>query len=76
VRCISLWGDSESRAFLWDNGRMIDLSSLPEVKAAGWSELTNAMGINDHGQIVGYGLRAGELRNFLLTPEPPLASGR
>jgi hypothetical protein len=55
---------------------MIDLSSLPEVKAAGWSELTNAMGINDHGQIVGYGLRAGELRNFLLTPEPPLASGR
>jgi probable HAF family extracellular repeat protein len=72
-----VWGDRwEERAFLWDNGRMIDLSSLPEVKAAGWSELTEAMGINDHGQIVGYGIRAGELRNFLLTPEPPLANGR
>jgi len=53
---------------------MIDLSSLPEVKAAGWSELTEAMGINDHGQIVGYGIRARELRNFLLTPAPPLAN--
>jgi len=71
-----VWGDSEKRAFLWDNGRMIDLSSLPEVKAAGWSELIDAMGINDHGQIVGYGIRAGELRNFLLTPVPPLANGR
>ncbi len=72
-----VWGHRwEERAFLWDNGRMIDLSSLPEVQAAGWSKLYDAMGINDHGQIVGYGIRAGELRNFLLTPAPPLANGR
>jgi probable HAF family extracellular repeat protein len=71
-----IWGDTEQRhAFLWDHGNMIDLSSLPEVMAAGWSELTEAKGINDHGQIVGFGVREGKDHVFLLTPEPPIANG-
>jgi probable HAF family extracellular repeat protein len=70
------WGDSkEHHAVLWDHGRIIDLSSLPEVKAAGWSELTEAKGINDHGQIVGFGVREGKPHVFLLAPSPPLANG-
>ena len=73
-----IWGDTQQRrAFLWDHGKMIDLSSLPDVKAAGWSELTEAVGINDQGQIVGFGVREGKGRFFfLLTPVPPLANGR
>jgi len=72
------WGDTQQRrAFLWDHGKMIDLSSLPDVKAAGWSELTEAVGINDQGQIVGFGVHEGKGRFFfLLTPVPPLANGR
>lgn len=70
------WGDTKQKhAFLWDHGNMIDLSSLPEVKAAGWSDLTEAWGINDLGQIVGIGVREGNDHVFLLTPEPPVANG-
>jgi len=76
-----IWGDTVQRhAFLWDHGNMIDLSSLPDVKAAGWSEMTEAIGINDQGQIIGLGSRESEadfaLYPFLLTPVPPLANGR
>jgi probable HAF family extracellular repeat protein len=70
------WGDTrQKRAFLWDHGNMIDLSSLPDVKAAGWSELTEAADINDQGQIVGFGVRDGKHHIFLLTPEPPIVNG-
>jgi len=70
------WSDTQQRrAFLWDHGKMIDLSALPEVREAGWSELTEAMDINDKGQIVGFGLREGKVHVFLLTPAPPLANG-
>jgi probable HAF family extracellular repeat protein len=34
---------------------------------ADWN-LEEASGINDHGQIVGYGLHHGQERAFLLTP--------
>jgi len=71
------WGDTRQKhAFLWEHGNMIDLSSLPDVKAAGWSKLTEAVDINDQGQIVGFGVREGKGRVFLLTPEPPLANER
>jgi probable HAF family extracellular repeat protein len=70
------WGDTQQRrAFLWDHGKMIDLSSLPEVKEAGWLELTEAVEINDQGQIVGFGVHEGKDRVFLLTPAPPVANG-
>lgn len=64
-------GDSESRhAFLWQNGRMTDLSELPAVKAAGWTQLRMASGINDLGQIVGIGTREDGLHGFLMTLQP------
>ena len=58
--------DDEARAFLWENGQLMDLNDLiPENSA--W-ELWNAQGINDRGQIVGTGLHDGQFRAFFLTP--------
>jgi probable HAF family extracellular repeat protein len=64
-------------AFLFENGMMTDLSTLPEVLAAGWESLIDAEEINDLGQIVGNGVHNGTTHAFLLTPsgevaEPPL----
>jgi len=66
-------GWSEARfgwlsAFVWRKGHMVRLSrQLEPVTGAGWV-LHAATGINDKGQIVGYGTRYGEPRVFLLTP--------
>jgi len=57
-------------AFMFDGQAMTDLSLLPEVAAAGWSELSYANDINNAGQIVGYGQINGEQHAFLLTPVP------
>ncbi len=58
-------------SFLYDNGTITDLSLLEPVVAAGWSELSVA-GINNHGQIVGWGHLEGSpgggSRAFLLSP--------
>jgi probable HAF family extracellular repeat protein len=55
-------------AFLYSNGELIDLNGLiPE--ASGWI-LQTAAAINDAGEIVGYGEADGEVRAFLLTPNP------
>jgi probable HAF family extracellular repeat protein len=61
-----------SHAFLWtpDEG-MQDLDKAPGVKDSGW-HLDHAEGINDAGQIVGWG---GD-RAFLLTPVKLLCEGR
>jgi probable HAF family extracellular repeat protein len=61
---------SDRRAFLWVKGQMIDLSQLPEVKAAGWISLIRASAINDLGQIVGIGIREDGQHSFLLTLQP------
>jgi probable HAF family extracellular repeat protein len=54
------------RAIIWHNGTAWDLNDLvPEN--AGWV-LRSAEGINDRGQIVGFGIFQGETRAFLLTP--------
>jgi probable HAF family extracellular repeat protein len=53
-------------AFLYITGKMQDLNNLIPADS-GW-ELTNAAGINDSGQIVGYGLINGQTHAFLLTP--------
>jgi probable HAF family extracellular repeat protein len=59
-------------AALFRNGTMIDLNPLLPA-GSGW-ELTEARGINDSGQIVGYGTFAGQYpRAFLLRPVPPPA---
>jgi hypothetical protein len=66
-----------THAFLYSRGKMQDLNNLL-ASHSGWV-LASANGINDYGQIVGYGF--GPLPNgphaFLLTPkEPILASAR
>ena len=72
-------GASAMRAFLWTqaSAAMSDLNELIPVNA-GWV-LTEARGVNDSGVIVGNGLRNGQPRAFVLTPDsgpdlaPPVA---
>ena len=60
------------RAFLYKNGATLDLTSLIDP-TSGWV-LNSATGINDQGQIVGYGtLTVGTtstMHAFLMTPVP------
>ncbi len=54
-------------ATIWDHSHgMRDINSLIQPNS-GWL-LLEATDVNDAGQIVGYGLRRGELHGFLLTP--------
>ncbi|MDQ2799635.1 MAG: PEP-CTERM sorting domain-containing protein, partial [Armatimonadota bacterium] len=55
-------------AFLWRNGHMTDLNRAG-LSASGWT-LTEAVGINASGQIVGTGFRNHRYHAFLLTPLP------
>ena len=55
-------------ACLWSDGATIDLNGVIEGDSEWW--LQRAMGINDSGQIVGYGLLNGSPRAFILTPVP------
>lgn len=63
-------GRSDNFAFLWTDGLMRDLRDLLPADA-GW-ELDEAIGINNAGQIVGFGRFVGEVggirRAFLMTP--------
>ena len=61
--------DSPLRAFIYNDGLMQDLNELIPAES-GWL-LTEAKGINESGQIVGYGFINGERRAFLLTPVKP-----
>jgi probable HAF family extracellular repeat protein len=55
-------------AFLWQNGTTYDLNTLLFNAGSGWT-LQFATGINDKGQIVGYGLNPqGQTHAFLLNP--------
>ncbi len=58
----------DQTAFLWESstGQTIDLNTLLP-SGSGW-QLATATGINDDGQIVGYGYRGGHLRGFLMSP--------
>jgi len=58
--------DSPLAAFIYSDGVMQDLNKLIPADS-GWL-LTEAKGINQSGQIVGYGFLDGERRAFLLTP--------
>jgi probable HAF family extracellular repeat protein len=53
-------------AFLYREGRMLDLNDLIPT-GTGWV-LTDAVDINNSGQIVGNGYLRGAVRQFLLTP--------
>jgi len=65
----SLTADNRQHAFLYSDGTMQDLNHLIPADS-GW-ELIRATGINDAGQIVGYGRIGGQTRAFLLTPPSP-----
>lgn len=56
----------KAHAFIYGGGTLDDLNlSIPS--GSGW-ELSWAFGINNHGQIAGYGQINGSFRAFLLTP--------
>jgi probable HAF family extracellular repeat protein len=57
---------STARAVLWQGGVAFDLNNL--VTRGDWT-LIGATAINDLGQIAGVGLRGGQRRAFLLTPQ-------
>lgn len=60
-------GSLDLHAFLYSDGTLRDLNSLMPKNSGWW--LQNATAINGVGQIVGYGMRNGRQRAFLLTPE-------
>jgi probable HAF family extracellular repeat protein len=61
-----------SRAFIFDGSKMLDLNDLIPA-GSGWANLEAAVGINDNGQIAGYGTYPdGSYHAFLLTPSVPL----
>jgi hypothetical protein len=55
-------------AVIWREGRTTSLALLPEALAAGWTHLRSAYDINDDGVIVGYGIKDGQERGFMLVP--------
>jgi probable HAF family extracellular repeat protein len=58
-------GDLAVHAFLWDGTSMLDLNTLT-LNGSAW-DLQSAEGINDSGQITGYGSIGGHTHAFLLT---------
>jgi probable HAF family extracellular repeat protein len=66
------FGDSPRHAWVWQSGVMKDLNTeIPQ--GTGWV-LTEAYGINNNGQIVGYGFKDGKIRGFMLTPTASAAA--
>lgn len=63
-------GTGGNRAFVWNpvDGFRDLLENV--VNPAGWSQLWEARGINESGQIVGIGTINGEIRGFVATPVP------
>ena len=60
-------GSTATHAFVYRNGRMEDLNRLIPANS-GWV-LSTAYGINEAGEIVGYGTHTHQQRGFLLTPQ-------
>ena len=52
---------------------MTDLLTLV-APGSGWTELFQANGVNDLGQIVGAGVFNGEIRGYVMTPVPEPAN--
>ncbi|KJH73502.1 HAF repeat-containing PEP-CTERM protein [Aliterella atlantica] len=68
VGAYSLADGSTEHAFLWENGELVDLNTLID-SASGW-ELTSAVEINEHGDIIGIGNFNGEQRGFIASAKP------
>lgn len=65
-------GESSNRAFLWENnGPMVDLNTL--IPGGSLLTLRYPLGINDAGEIIGFGaLPNGDSHPFLLVPLPKM----
>ena len=59
-------GQADGHAFLYSDGRFIDLNTQVSTTTSGWT-FASAHDINDSGQIVGVGLHNGQPRVFRLT---------
>ena len=55
-------------AFSYASGKFVDLNTLI-ASNSGW-QLQQASGVNNNGQIVGYGEYGGSVHGFLLNPHP------
>lgn len=64
-------GISNGKAFLWRNGRMFDLNDFLQTDSD-WSILSSAVDINEHGWILGKGIRNGFNRSFIMKPVLPV----
>jgi len=64
----ALLGDGVSHEFLYENGKMSDLTEL--VKLLGGGDIHYLAGINDSGQIAFDGVVDGKVHAYLLTPVP------
>ncbi|HIV72036.1 MAG TPA: hypothetical protein H9903_13970 [Candidatus Aquabacterium excrementipullorum] len=63
-------GSNDQRAVMWLHGEVIDLNSLADVVATGWT-LLSATDINEAGQIVGMGVNPqGFYQGYVLSPVP------
>ncbi len=58
--------DNEARAFLYSDGKLLDLNGLLPTNS-GWF-LDDAFDINERGQIVGLGRLNGQVQGFILSP--------
>ena len=71
-------GDTESRAFLYSDRRMLDLNSLvnPDSPLAPYVVLTEGVAITDTGYILanGYNIQTSEFQAFLLSAAPVLGN--
>jgi probable HAF family extracellular repeat protein len=56
-----------AKVFFYQNGAMADLSSLVDPASGTW-EIRAVMSLNNAGQMVGMGVRDGQILNVLLTP--------
>lgn len=63
-------GNHSSSAFLSDGTSIVDLLALPGVREAGWTEIINAIAINNKGQITGIGTLDGNRQAFIMSPIP------
>jgi len=61
-------GSDVFHGFLYSGGVMTDLNALVDP-ALGW-EILKGTAINDHGQIVGWGIINGHTHAYLMTPVP------
>jgi probable HAF family extracellular repeat protein len=65
-------GNIDNSAFVFEDGKLTILNTLPQVQAAGWATLF-VMDINDRGWIIGWGWRrddpSGNGHGFVLIPK-------